>query len=48
MTRHLATLTGLALVALGKAQYDRALPEIRGLLAGLTVALALLTASTWH
>ncbi|MFJ3097970.1 hypothetical protein [Streptomyces hydrogenans] len=48
MTQQLTTLTGLVLLAFGKAQRDRALPEIRGLLAGLAAALALLTASTCH
>ncbi|MFE0774169.1 hypothetical protein [Streptomyces sp. NPDC058861] len=43
MTAKLATLTGLALAFFAKAQRDKCLPEIRGLLAGLTFALALLT-----
>ncbi|WP_327309838.1 hypothetical protein OG730_41885 (plasmid) [Streptomyces sp. NBC_01298] len=48
MTAHLATLTGLMALAFGKAQHTDALPELRGLLGGLTAALALLTASTWQ
>ncbi|MFE4309215.1 hypothetical protein ACFRR6_24560 [Streptomyces sp. NPDC056891] len=46
MTQQCAALTSLAFLAFAKAQHDRALPEIRGLLAGLTVAFALLTLSS--